>query len=129
VEPKKIVIVDDEPDVLESIAFALEAEGYKVVRAADGYQGFGAVRMEEPDLVILDVMLPGKNGYEVARMLREDARKGAFRGCPILILTARKVDSAERQEFLETWSGADLHLYKPFELNALMEAVRTLIDD
>jgi DNA-binding response OmpR family regulator len=85
--------------------------------------------MEEPDLVILDVMLPGKNGYEVARMLREDARKGACRDCRILMLTARKVDSAERLEFLQTWSGADLHLYKPLELEALIEAVRTLIGD
>jgi DNA-binding response OmpR family regulator len=125
---KRILVVDDEPDVLESVAFALEKEGYQVITAVDGYQGYGAARLEEPDLVILDVMLPHKNGYEVARKLNEDARRGLSRPIPVLILTARKVDSLEREDFLKTWSGAARQLLKPFEMDDLLQSVRDLLD-
>jgi DNA-binding response OmpR family regulator len=125
---KRILVVDDEPDVLESVAFALEKEGYQVIMAVDGYQGYGAARLEEPDLVILDVMLPHKNGYEVARKLNEDARRGVLRAIPVLILTARKVDSIEREDFLKTWSGAARQLLKPFEMDDLLQSVRDLLE-
>ncbi|MFQ5458091.1 MAG: response regulator transcription factor [Myxococcota bacterium] len=129
-EPKKILLVDDEADILESLGFALEADGYKIVTATDGHQAYGAARFEEPDLMVLDVMMPRKNGYEVARRLSEDAKHDPrYKRCPIIMLTARKVDSSEREDFLETWSGADLHIFKPFELAEVIAGVKTLLGD
>ena len=129
-EPKKILIVDDEQDILESLGFALEAEGYKVITATDGHQAYGAARFEEPDLIVLDVMMPRRNGYEVARRLHEDAKRiPGVKRCPVIMLTARNVESAEREEFLETWSNAKKHIYKPFELDDVLDAVKTILGD
>jgi CheY-like chemotaxis protein len=129
-EPKKILVVEDELDVLESLSFALEKEGYTVITATDGHQAYGAARFEEPDLIIFDVMLPRKNGYEVARRLNEDARAGLdVKPCPMIILTARNPDSAEREEFLKTWSGASLHMLKPFDLEVLLTETAKLLQE
>jgi DNA-binding response OmpR family regulator len=129
-EAIKVLVVEDEPDVLESLTFALEKEGYAVITATDGHQAYGAARFEEPDLIIFDVMLPRKNGYEVARRLNEDAKAGlGVKLCPMIILTARRLDSAEREDFLETWSGAVLHMYKPFDLEVLLKEIAKLLQD
>ena len=129
-EQKTILLVDDEADIIESLGFALEADGYRVVMAADGHQAYGAARFEEPDLILMDVMLPRKNGYHVARRLNEDAKRDpTIKDCPIIMLTARKVDSSEREEFLETWANAELHIYKPFDLNEVIGEVKRLLGD
>ena len=80
------------------------------------------------DLMILDVMLPGKNGYEVSRMLKEDMEAGKLDPFKILLITARKLDSDLREEFVATWSRADHCLYKPFELEKLIETISDLIE-
>ena len=125
---KKILIVDDEIDLCETIKFNLEDAGYEVLTAYDGYSALGITRSEQPDLIVLDVMLPGKNGYEVSRFIKEDIEKGVYpKNIPIIILTARKLEDPRREEFVKTWSHADLHLYKPFEMEELIEIIGKIL--
>lgn len=125
----KIVVADDEPDVVESLRFRLTQEGYEVVTATDGLEALGAVRSSQPALVLLDVMMPRENGYRVSRMLREDEARGVYpRGLQIVLLTARNLTSQPDREriFLE-FSRADLMLYKPFDLEELVDRVGELL--
>ena len=125
---KKVLVVDDQKDIVETIAFCLEQEGYEVVTAFDGEQALERARAEDPDLIILDVMLPKENGYQVARYLREDAQAGRVpRRPPIIVLTARTVEEKEREEFLQTWTGADEFMYKPFDLEVLLQRVTEIL--
>ena len=125
----KILVVDDEPDILETLTFSLEKHGFGVTTAADGLEGLEKAKRLPPDLMILDVMLPGCNGYEVSRMLKEwmdnDPQAKPF---PIMLLTARKVDSRDRERFIATWSRADACLYKPFEMNNILATITRLCE-
>ncbi|HKI86045.1 MAG TPA: response regulator [Thermoanaerobaculia bacterium] len=125
----KILIADDEADVVETVRFRLESEGFEVVTAVNGLEALGAARVHQPDLVILDVMMPGENGYRVARMLREDQEAGVYEETlRILLLTARDLrKDPEREKTLMEFSGADRAIYKPFELDDLVEAVHGLL--
>jgi len=129
-DSRKILIVDDEPDVLETIRFRLEQEGYEVATAANGLEGLGAVRSRKPDLLVLDVMLPGENGYRVAAMIRED-EDGAGREArlPIILLTARDLSGdPEREQMFMDFSRADLMMYKPFEMEELVARIAQLLE-
>ena len=123
----RILIVDDEPDILETLEYSLSSKGYEVATALDGLEGLDKAKRFPPDLMILDVMLPGCNGYEVSRMLKEwmenDPEATPF---PIMLLTARKVDSHDREKFIATWSRADACLYKPFELDDVVNTISEL---
>ena len=123
----RILVVDDEPDILETLEFSLERKGFDVVTAIDGLEGLEKAKRLPPDFMILDVMLPGCNGYEVSRMLKEwmdnDPEAKSF---PIMLLTARKVDSRDREKFIATWSRADACMYKPFELNEVVNTIHEL---
>jgi len=123
----RILVVDDEPDILETLEYSLAKKGYEVATALDGLEGLDKAKRLPPDFMILDVMLPGCNGYEVSRMLKEwmenDPEAKSF---PILLLTARKVDSHEREKFIATWSRADACLYKPFELEEVVTTIAAL---
>jgi CheY-like chemotaxis protein len=125
----KIVVADDEPDVVESLRFRLTQEGYEVVTATDGLEALGAVRSSQPALVLLDVMMPRENGYRVSRMLREDEARGVYpRGLQIVLLTARNLTSQpERERIFLEFSRADLMLYKPFDLEELVDRVGELL--
>lgn len=123
----KILVVDDKKDIVETISFCLEQEGYEVLAAYDGASALELARREEPDLMVLDVMLPKENGYQVARYLREDAQEGRISKRPtILMLTARTVSDRKREDFLQTWSGADEFMYKPFDLDELVQRIDEL---
>jgi two-component system response regulator MprA len=122
----RILLVDDDPDILETLRFALEQSGFDVDTASDGQAALDAARAQPPAVVILDVMLPGMNGYEVARWLKQDVQQGRLPELRILMLTARRVASAARRELLDTWSQADASLWKPFELATLLATVRRL---
>jgi DNA-binding response OmpR family regulator len=125
---KKILVVDDKEDIVETVSFCLAQEGFEVVTAFDGNQALEVARREHPDLIVLDVMLPKENGYQVARFLREDWQQGRLSKMPaILMLTARTVFDSEREEFLQTWSGADVFMYKPFDLDELAARVKSLL--
>jgi DNA-binding response OmpR family regulator len=124
----RILVVDDKEDIVETVSFCLTQEGFEVVAAFDGQQALEVARREQPDLIVLDVMLPKENGYQVARFLREDWQEGRLPKMPaILMLTARTVFDAQREEFLQTWSGADVFMYKPFDLDELMARVKSLL--
>ena len=126
----RILVVDDKKDIVETVSFCFEQEGFAVSEAFDGHEALVKARSEEPDLIVLDVMLPKENGYQVARYLRDDFREGKLSKRPkILLLTARTVSDSQREDFLQTWSGADAFMYKPFDLEELMELAKELLAD
>ena len=116
--PEKILVVDDEISLQETLAYNLTREGYQVEVAGDGNQALHLARMSKPDLVILDVMLPGLDGFEVCRILRQEAN------IPVLMLTARD-DEIDRVVGLEV--GADDYLAKPFSMRELIARVKALL--
>ncbi|MCM8795052.1 MAG: response regulator [Candidatus Omnitrophica bacterium] len=117
----KILIVDDEPDIVQMISRRLKAAGYEVSTAYDGQQALDMVRETLPQLVILDLMLPKLDGYKVCRLLKFDER---FKEIPVLIFTARA--NAEDIQ-LATECGASAYLNKPFEPHILLSMVEKLL--
>jgi two-component system KDP operon response regulator KdpE len=118
VDQRRILIVDDEPGLRELVRINLEHEGYSVLQAANGVECLSIVREEQPDLVILDVMMPEMDGWETCKRLRE------FTTIPVLMLTAR-VQSSDVVTGLD--SGADDYLVKPFNMDELMARIRALL--
>jgi DNA-binding response OmpR family regulator len=118
---RKILVVDDETILVETIAYNLEQAGYRVITAADGSSALDAARSEIPDLIILDVMLPGMDGLEVCRQLR---RESGTATTPIVMLTA-KSDEIDKVVGLEV--GADDYVTKPFGRRELLARVRALL--
>ena len=112
----KILIVEDEPDMVTGLRDAFEFEGYQVIAARDGAEGFKKALAEKPDLIVLDLMLPKMSGLDVCRNLR----KNSF-DAPILMLTAR---GQELDKVLGLEVGADDYITKPFSLNELIARVR-----
>jgi len=119
---KKILIADDEPNIVISLEFLLKREGYAVVVAHNGIEALARVRAERPDLAILDVMMPQRNGFEVCQDLRQDPE---FAGMRIMMLTAKGRD-AEISKGLAL--GADVYMTKPFSTRELVAKVKALID-
>lgn len=118
---RKILVVDDEPVLVETIAYNLEQAGFQVTTALDGSSGLEAARRETPDLIILDIMLPEMDGLEVCRQLR---REGPTSTTPIMMLTA-KGDEIDKVVGLEV--GADDYVTKPFGRRELLARVRALL--
>jgi DNA-binding response OmpR family regulator len=113
-----ILLVEDEPTLSETLRYNLEREGYGVLVAADGVHGLELARREQPDLLILDIMLPRLDGFSVCRILRQES------DIPILMLTARQ-DEVDRIAGLEL--GADDYVAKPFSLGELLARVRAVM--
>lgn len=124
----KVLLVDDEQDIVDTIKYSLELRGFEVDPTYDGLSALSLGRQGGYSIMILDVMLPGKNGYEVARILKEEMAEGKIEPFKILLITARKLDSELREEFVSTWSKADACLYKPFDLEGLLDQISTLLD-
>jgi len=118
---QRILLVDDEPKLLELVTWRLEAQGYEVLTASDGDEALQRARAQHPDLIILDVMLPQLNGYEVCTLLKQDRR---YRAIPIILLTARIQQVDER---LGLECGADAYLHKPFQSAQLLGTIRSLL--
>ena len=112
---QKVLVVEDETTLLETLAYNLERQGYEVSTAADGHAALEVARKEEPDLIVLDVMLPGLDGFEVCRILRKEM------SVPILMLTARD-EEVDKVVGLEM--GADDYLTKPFSMRELLARVK-----
>lgn len=115
---EKILVVDDEVSLQETLSYSLKKEGYEVEVAGDGNTGLELTRTYKPDLIILDVMLPGIDGFEVCRILRQETNT------PVLMLTARD-DEIDRVVGLEV--GADDYLPKPFSMRELIARVKALL--
>jgi len=114
---KKILVVDDEPLITESLEYSLQQEGFQVVVAHDGPQALQLAREAAPDLVVLDIMLPGMDGWEVCRRLRQEST------VPIIMLTAR---GQEIDRVLGLELGADDYLPKPFSFRELLARMRAI---
>ena len=115
---KKILVIDDEPKIVEICRDYLKAAGFDVVQAYDGPSGLSMARQAHPDLIVLDLMLPGMDGFDVCRELRRD------NAVPIIMLTAR-VEETDKIIGLEL--GADDYITKPFSPRELVARVRTLL--
>ena len=115
---KKILIVDDEPTLVATLKYSLERENYQVMTASDGEAALSLARAGAPDLIVLDLMLPGLGGLEVARILRKETR------VPILMLTAK---GTETDKVLGLEIGADDYVTKPFGMQELLARVRALL--
>jgi len=118
---KTILIVDDEPNIVLSVEFLMKREGFEVETAGDGHAAIEMLAQSRPDLVILDVMMPRKNGFEVCAEVRADP---ALHGLPILMLTA-KGREAEMKKGLAL--GADAYITKPFSTHELVAKVKELL--
>ena len=116
--PKKILVVDDEVDLVETVRFPLEIEGYNVLVAYNGEEALDRARKENPDLILLDLMLPKLDGYKVCRLLKFDER---YKHIPILMLTAK---TQEKDKVLGMETGADEYITKPFEMDYLLKKVK-----
>jgi two-component system, OmpR family, alkaline phosphatase synthesis response regulator PhoP len=115
---KKILIVDDEVDLVETVRFPLEMEGYRVLVSYNGEDALNQARKENPDLILLDLMLPKMDGYKVCRLLKFDDR---CKHIPILMLTAK---SQEKDMTLGMEAGANEYLTKPFDIRDLLKKVK-----
>jgi DNA-binding response OmpR family regulator len=118
----KILIVDDEPNILVTLEYLMKREGYEVLLARDGEQALDLLRREHPRLVLLDVMMPGKNGFEVCQELRADE---AIRDTVVLMLTAKGRDADVAKGM---GVGADAYVTKPFSTRELVDKVRALLE-
>lgn len=118
----KILVVDDEPDVVELVTFNLRKAGFEVIAASDGAAALRSARLELPDLIVLDLMLPEVDGLEVCKLLRRDP---ATAGVPIILLTAK---AAEIDRVLGLELGADDYVTKPFSPRELVLRVKKLVE-
>ena len=120
--PKKVLIVDDEPNIVLSVEFLMQRDGLDVVTASDGQEAIELLSSTQPDLMILDVMMPRKNGFEVCAEVRADPE---FSAMPILMLTA-KGREAEMKKGISL--GADAYITKPFSTHDLVAKVHELLN-
>ena len=118
---KHILIIDDEQDMLDLLRPRLEAAGYEVSTAPDGQSGLDKAREEKPDLILLDVMMPKIDGYQVCRFLKFDED---YKHIPIILLTAR---GQEQDRETGKKVGADGYLTKPFEKEELLNTIDRLL--
>jgi DNA-binding response OmpR family regulator len=126
--PGKILIVDDDPDIVDAVGMVLESQGYQVTSARDGVEGLASLKADKPDLMILDLLMPKMDGFAVMKEL-QDARWSKYRDVPILILTSVREDAARRRYELEmaTELNVDDYVEKPISPDILLQRVEKLI--
>jgi DNA-binding response OmpR family regulator len=120
---KKILVVEDEAELTRAIQIRLEQAGYEVLIAYDGKEALEKAREENPDLIVLDLMLPKIDGYKVCRMLKFDEK---YKKIPVVMLTAR---AQEKDEDLGYEVGADVFITKPFKYQVLLTKIRELLGE
>ena len=116
-----VLVADDEPNIVISLEFLMKREGHRVLVARDGSEALETIRREKPDLVLLDLMMPGKSGFEVCQAVRADE---ALAGVKILMLTAKGRDTDIAQGL---GVGADAYMTKPFATKELAAKVREML--
>ena len=117
---KRILLVDDDAEIVESLRLALEANGYQVLVARDGNQGLALTEREDPDLVILDMMMPKRSGFLVLERLRRTRESSP----PVIMITANE---GNRHKAYAEMLGVDDYLRKPFPMDRLIESVKRLL--
>ena len=125
---KKILVVDDDPDIREAVSAVLESQGYEVITARDGEEGLTKLREERPDLMILDLLMPRMDGFAVCKELK-DPRWTKYANIPILVLTSVREEAARRRYELETGLelGVDDYVEKPIPPATLLHRVEMLL--
>jgi DNA-binding response OmpR family regulator len=118
---KKILIADDEPNIVTALEFLLERNGYQVCIARNGDEALKAIEAEMPDLVLLDIMMPLKSGYEVCKRIRE---RPEWAGVKVVMLSAK---GREVEVNKGMGMGADLYITKPFSTRDLIEKIKSLV--
>lgn len=118
---KRVLLIEDDPSSVRLVSYTLEQEGYEVLTATNGLEGLKKVREEAPDLLVLDVMLPGLDGFEVCRRLRADEQTA---GLPVLMLSA-KAQETDKTTGLKM--GADDYLAKPADPSEIVARVANLL--
>lgn len=121
--PKKILLIDDEPEILKLLAKRLEDAGFEVITAPDGIEGLDKARATNPDLILLDILMPRIDGFDVCRLLKFDER---YKNIPILLLTAKTQD-ADKETGRKV--GANGYITKPFESSDLIAKIRELLGE
>jgi len=124
----KILVIDDDPDILDALAMILETQGYQVSTARDGIDGLANLKAETPDLMILDLLMPKMDGFAVCKEL-QDPRWSKFKNMPILILTSVREDVSRRRYELETGLelNVDDYVEKPISPDILLQRVERLM--
>mgnify|MGYP001584277248 FL=1 len=120
---KKILVVDDEEDIAFNVKLRLQANNYDVILATDGQMGFEKAQKENPDLMILDLMLPKMDGYKVCGLLKHDSR---YAHIPIILFSAK---AQEKDMEMGKEAGADAYLTKPFDAQLLLAKVKELLKE
>ncbi|GAA6207042.1 response regulator [Cognatishimia sp. WU-CL00825] len=118
---KRVLLIEDEPNIIEAISFILSRDGWEVSTHSNGHDALDAVRRRAPDVVILDVMLPGKSGYDILTEMRADSD---MQDLPVLMLTAR--GQVKDREMAQR-AGASQFMTKPFSNAEVLEAVKQLV--
>src|SRR5687767_13847055 len=117
---KKVLLVDDDPEIIEALRYALEHRGYHVLVARDGNQGLAAAEKEDPDLVILDMMMPKRSGFLVLEKLRRT------RPIPVRVIMITANEGSRHKAYAEML-GVDDYIRKPFAMDKLIDAVQRLL--
>ena len=120
-KPASILVVDDDPEIVTMLSTRLGKRGYKISTAEDGHRALEVAKRERPDLVLLDVMMPGKSGWEVARALKQDP---LTQNVKIVMVTAI---GEKTNEITAPIYGADAHVDKPFEFDKLERVIGQLL--
>ena len=119
---KRILLVDDDADIIEALKFALSAQGYEILVARDGNQGLATAEREDPDLVILDMMMPKRSGFLVLEKLRRS------RAVPMRVIMITANEGSRHKAYAEML-GVDDYILKPFAMDRLIESVARLLND
>jgi DNA-binding response OmpR family regulator len=124
----KILVVDDDPDILDAVTMILESQGYEVVTAENGLQGLAKIEAEEPDLMILDLLMPKMDGFALFKEL-QDPKWLKYKDMPILILSSVREEASRRRYELETGVELEMadYIEKPFSPDVLLKRVEEII--
>jgi len=120
---KKILVVDDEENIRTFLAKSLESKGYQVISASDGVEGWKVLESERPDLVILDVRMPGMDGIEFLEKIRGDTE---FKKIPVIMLTA---ESSDMSIISGLSMGADHYITKPFTISSVLTGIKMMFEE
>jgi DNA-binding response OmpR family regulator len=126
--PAKILVVDDDPDIIDALDVLLQGEGYEVITAGDGEEGLLRIKEESPDLIILDLLMPKLDGYGVCKTL-QDPRWSRWKDIPIIVLTSVREDVSQRRYELETGMRMNVEDYveKPIDPDVVLDRVTKIL--